>query len=126
MRFVHSLDDSVLVPIAGGLTAIVAAATALFSGHAFFRGEHQSDTADSHSPISVEVSLVESAVVEDSAFTSDSSLYIDTGHRQDFGSPEGESLCGRVLSKEADVDTMNEQLDTLLQDVRAARGHRRK
>jgi len=126
MRFVHSLDDSVLGPLAGGLAATVAAITALVSGPALFSGDADTAYPNPHSP---EVAVV--GPLDDSASGSDidSSLFFDTGDGMTSMpdlNPVEDSLCGRVLNKEADVDTMNDNIDTILRDMKSGRGHRRR
>jgi hypothetical protein len=119
------LDDSVFGPIAGGLTALVAAVTAMFSGHAMF-GTHPS-LPPHHSEV------VEVAGYSDSG--SDSSPptpWFDSGtdtEGRDTGEPKAPAkkpLCDRILIKEAGIDTMNEHLDGLLTEVRSRRSQRLK
>lgn len=100
MRFVHSLDDSLFVHVAGLLAAAVAGMTAVFSGHVIL------DTANPAS---------EEPVVLDSA------LSVDTG-AIDSGDPT--PLCDRVRTKEADVDEMNAQIDAILEDVKSRQRRR--
>jgi len=127
MRFVHSLDDSVLVHIAGGLTAVVAAATALFSGHALFGGH--ADVASNPPPPDIVEAM---GYFDPDSYSDPPTWYVastgrDTGREAD-GTETGTAtpLCDRVRVKEVDVDTMNEQIDDLLTEVKTRQGHRRR
>lgn len=102
MRSVLSWDDSVFAPAA----AVVAAVTALFSGHAIFKHDP---------PPAIPISSPPAP---------------DTGGTQgdsgvDSATPPAR-LCDQVRTKEGDVDAMNAQIDVLLEDVRAKAGQRRK
>jgi hypothetical protein len=133
MRFVHSLDDNVLAHVAGGLTAIVAAATALFSGHILVGG---TAPAAPHPPAEPYVE----AVPYDDSGTSDrdpvQSLRADTadehlGLATDSAGASTQpatvgGLSSHILGKEDAVDAMNTDIDTLLQDVKSGRGQRRR
>lgn len=108
MRFVPSLDDSVMAGIAGLVAAVVAAATALFSGPAVWK----SDAA--HTPPPPPIAAPTS--------TDELPAHVDLSHvSPDSGFP----LTDRVLLKEEVVDDINAQLDEVLKDV-AAQDHRRR
>ena len=126
MRFVHSLDDSVLVHIAGGLTAVVAAATALFSGHALFGG--RSEVASPPPPPDVVEEMGYSDPDSDPPmwYIASATAGRDTGSGSDSGTSTATPLCDRVRTKEADVDTMNEHIDGLLTEVKARQVQRRR
>ena len=129
MKFAHSLDDSVFGHIAGGLTALVAAATAMFSGHAVF-GTHPSN-GESLPPHQSEI--VEVIGYSDSGSdTSPPTLWFDSGTAtkgRDTGEPNHpprKPLCDRILIKEAGIDTMNDHIDGLLTEVKSRRAQRLK
>ena len=117
MRFVHSLDDSVLGIVAGGVAALVATATALFSGHAYierggvpFESFHAGDSA------------AHSGVWSDGDTGSAAHASVPVGADP---APEG-SLCEPILLREGDVDELNEQIDELLRDVKSGKAQRRR
>lgn len=140
MRFVQSLDDSVLAHIAGGLTAVVAAATALFSGHTLMHTGSE--------PVPVRPLYVDSADSSDSVYgqSVESTPYFDTAEEHlavsvamvsstgsgattattatDVGATE--TLSHHVLRKEDDVDALNTQLDGILKSVKTRQVHRRR
>lgn len=125
MRFVPSLDDSVLVHIAGGLTAVVAAATALFSGHALFDGRAEGASTPPP-PDVVEMGYSDPDSDLPMRYAASATAERDTGSGGDSGTSPATPLCDRVRVKEADVDTMNAQLDGLLAEVKTRQGQRRK
>lgn len=124
MRFVPSLDDSVLVHIAGGLTAVVAAVTALFSGQALFGGH--ADVASTPPPPDIVEEMGYSDPDSDPPmwYIASATAGRDTG--SDTSTSTATPLCDRVRVKEADVDTMNEHIDGLLTEVRSRQVQRRR
>lgn len=110
MRFVQSLDDSALGFVAGGVAALVATVTALFSGHAY---------------IEKNGAAVEAFLVGDSAVHSGVLPEGDTGSAWADPAPSG-ALCDPILRREDDVDDLNEQIDELLRDVKSHKVQRRR
>lgn len=101
MRFAPSWDDSVFAPVA----AVVAAITAMFSGHMIYRKAPSPPPVAYHAPLPVDV--------------------VPGGDDTDSGADPAR-LCDQVLTKEADVDALNDQLDVLLRDVKAHKAQRLK
>lgn len=128
MRFVPSLDDNVLVHIAGGLTAVVAAATALFSGQALFGGH--ADVASTPPPPDIVEEMGYSDPDSDPPmwYIASATAGRDTGSGDETGTSTATAtpLCDRVRVKEADVDTMNEHIDGLLTEVKSRQVQRRR
>jgi hypothetical protein len=135
MKFVHSLDDNVLMHIAGGLTAVVAAVTALFSGHTLINAP---TTPLSHPPPSTTFerahNMGDTGFSDSDGFDGLNYIYSDSNEiRQltDTNSPDAEPylyypLCDRILQKEIEVDALNTQLDGILTEIKTRQRHRRK
>ncbi len=106
MKFVHSLDGNVLTHLAGGLTALVATATALFSG-----------------PILLLHMSAPDSEVADTDSAEDDTAPVDDLYQQ----PEplllteattAQGLNDRSNEREEAVDAMNVEIDVLLQRMK--------
>ena len=124
MRFAPSLDDSVLVHVAGGLTAVVAAVTALFSGHAMFW--HPTESAAPAAPIEVTAQVEPIEGGDTAAPALVEGFVVDTGEGAVEPPSPKTPLCDSLRTKEVDVDTLNQELDGLLQDLQSKKHQRRK
>jgi hypothetical protein len=122
MRFAQSLDDNALAAVAGLVTAVVAGTTAFFSGYSVFR--HEKDTSvvvEYDTPIDWPTSIA--------LDMTGSVAYLhmvgpeDTGGAKDT-SPS--SLCDRVEATGDGMDTMNEDLDAILNELKTRKDQRRK
>lgn len=125
MKFAHSLDDSLLVPVFGMVAAALAAATAMFGGSVVDDGHEPPDmdyvvpsVAPAHYDVmgrfdtgTVSVPLPEARI--------DHHAYMVV--HEDAG-----TLSEHVLDSEPDVDELNEQLDTVVRDLKSSRGQRRR
>lgn len=109
MRSVPSWDDNIFAPVA----AVVAAVTALFSGHVIYR-------QDPH-PV-VQQAPVDTAPSETGGDTDRVSPDVVTQPSTD----PPDRLCDQVLTKEGDVDAMNAQIGDILEEVKARDTQRRK
>ena len=124
MKFAHSLDDSLLVPVFGMVAAALAAATAMFGGSVVDDGHEPPDmdydvpAAPAHYDVmgrfdtgTVSVPLPEARI--------DHHAYMVVHE-------DADTLSGHVLNSEPDVDELNEQLDTVVRDLKSSRGQRRR
>jgi hypothetical protein len=108
MKFVHSLDDNVLTHLAGGLTALVAAATALFSGPILFPHVSASD--------SEVVDTATESAGDDTATVG--VLYPQADMVLLTEATTAQGLNDRSSEREEAVDAMNVEIDVLLQRMK--------
>lgn len=125
MKFAQSLDDSLLVPVFGMAAAALAAATAMFGG---------SVVRDGHEPPDMDYGVPAAAPT-----------HYDVRGRFDTGTvsvplpaaridppaymvvhDDADTLSGHVLNSEPEVDELNDQLDTIVRDLKSSRGQRRR
>lgn len=109
MKSVLSWDDSIFAPIA----AVVAAMTALFSGHAIYRQEPT--PVVQHVP----VDTIPTETGGDTGRALPAPVTQPSTNLPD-------RLCDQVLTKEEDVDTMNAHIGDILDEVKARKVQRRK
>lgn len=126
MRFVHSLDDSVLAIFSVGLATVVAAVTALFSGHALFGGRAEVASPPPPPDVVEEMGYSDPDSDPPTWYIASATAGRDTGSGSDSDTSTATPLCDRIRTNEADVDTMNEQIDDLLQEVKSRQNQRRR
>jgi hypothetical protein len=124
MKFVPSLDDSALAAFAGFVTAVVAGTTALSSGYSVLR--HEKDTSvsaelDTHIIMPAPMTLNKTGSLAYLRSTDSE----DTGDAGDTNSSPV-SLCDHVEASGDGMDTMNEELDVILNELKTRKDQRRK
>lgn len=124
MKFAHSLDDSALAAFAGLVTAVVAGTTAFSSGYSVLRhGKDTSAIVEYGTPIIMPtpMALDMAGPVTYLQLTGPE----DTGGYMDTSSSPA-SLCEHVEAGGDDVDTMNADLEVIIDELKARKGQRRK
>ena len=109
MKFVHSLDDNVLTHLAGGLTALVATATALLTGPVLF--PHR------FAPDSEVVDTASESATDDTA----PPVVVGVMYPEPVRLTEADvvqHLSDRSSEREKAVDAMNVEIDVLLQHMK--------
>lgn len=122
MKFAHSLDDNALAAFAGLVTAVVAGTTAFSSGYSVLRhGKDTSAIVEYDTP-----TIMPTPMALDMA---GSVTYLQLTDPEDTGGSRGTSpgsLCDHVEASGDGVDTMNEDLDVILNELKARKDQRRK
>ena len=124
MKFAHSLDDNALAAFAGLVTAVVAGTTAFFSGYSVLRhGKDTSAIVEYDTPIIMPTPM---ALDMDGSVT-----YLQLKDPEDTGGPKDTnsspvSLCEHVEASGDGMDTMNADLDVIIDELKARKDQRRK